>query len=216
MKNFPSPPSWSLLLYAKNHAITHDFYDQLTQTAGLKITDKSFSKKPYNQIYIEQSCEVLEPTAFIFPHHFKGGCLTKDIDNRPLYCRLTPLYYGLAPLKIYSCLEITRFIILLRSKNIDQTKQFYQDFDWAPERHDEGPLHYAFFSYPFLFEIYPERKLYSDKIEFLILAEDLKKMRPVLKKFNCPILSHAPHQIMARDPDGRLIQILQDKSWLKV
>jgi hypothetical protein len=207
---FPKyPPAWSLMLHTPHITQTRDFYTKLIHVAGIALTDTTSSKLK-NKLYLTSS--KASTTTFILEadhHHHDTAQPHQDGDGRKIHFN-----YASLPPDIIT-LPAARFITLLRSENIEVTKTFYQSFfpDWVSERHGDGPLHYSLRLQNFLFEIYPKRIRYPDNLECLILADNLANTMKAIDDFNLPILIQKETQVIMRDPDGRLLQILQNKSW---
>lgn len=206
-------PAWSLMLQAQDINTTRDFYTKLIHTAGIALTDKNpLNSGNDNKLYLTASKASTSKTAFILtaaPYHLDTPQQHQDRDGRKIYFHHASLPHDLIPL------PATGFITLLRSEDIATTRTFYQPFfpHWVSERHGDGPLHYSLRLQNFLFEIYPQRIRYPDTLEFLILADNLTSTMQAIGNFNLSILIQNQTQVIMRDPDGRLLQILQNKSW---
>lgn len=108
------------------------------------------------------------------------------------------------------------FITLLTSKNIDETKKFYEclSLEFVSEKHNNGPAHYSHSFKDTLLEIYPETSVKKDKISFIITVKNIEHSLKLLLNHGAKILDDsninaAYRRATIEDPDGRIIQIIE-------
>jgi hypothetical protein len=101
-------------------------------------------------------------------------------------------------------------VVILRSKDIDLTRKFYEKYStWTEEKHEKGPTHYSSQWGEIVAEIYPMRKLHSSSLELFIQVENIACIIDKLKKNHCFFFQQSLSHAVLQDPDGRLIQIMK-------
>jgi hypothetical protein len=108
----------------------------------------------------------------------------------------------------YSLPFSQKMIEILRSKQITETRAFYEQYSpWEEEQHGQGPIHYSSHWADLFVEIYPMRKPYSSTSELVIQVDNL----PIdeLQKQGISILQQNASHVLLEDPDGRLVQIMK-------
>jgi hypothetical protein len=95
-------------------------------------------------------------------------------------------------------------LLTLYSSDIEKAKAFYEQLGIAftPEKHGNGPMHYAGTMEGLVLEIYPTKHS-PGKVVLEIEVDDLEAL---VKKLDAQQDSHGWN---TRDPDGKLIYLKQ-------
>ena len=112
-------------------------------------------------------------------------------------------------------------LIVIRAADIERTADFYRclGFEFIPEQHGTGPLHFAANAAGIVFEIYPAKSLEevdrTTRLGFGVgnLAGVCESLRA--KQFEVP---QDPRDTpwgtrsLSRDPDGRTVELYEDRT----
>ena len=109
-------------------------------------------------------------------------------------------------------------LLVLRCKDIDLTRHFYQQlgFGFIEEKHGKGPVHYACNNGGFVLELYPTAEGQSpDNVRVGFLTDDLVTLNgdllngPGVKVVKPPAATADRIVMVLEDPDGRKVEISQ-------
>ncbi len=112
----------------------------------------------------------------------------------------------------------TLSLIVLKSKDIEKLKDFYQilGLDFVKEKHDKGAAHYASQMGNIVFELYPlKSENEADTMTRLgFQVEDLENTMNVLQAKEYQIVSPAKttefgYSAIVKDSDGRSVELYQ-------
>lgn len=132
-----------------------------------------------------------------------AGQMFTDHDQRTVA-------FTTSPSQDNSLLKSDRWVTLLRTKQMEETKQFYQFLgEWQPEKHGNGPDHYSLELKGSLFEIYPLRKKHEGNVEFVVQIDALSECLQKLESQGFAPLETRETSVLFRDPDSRLVQLLR-------
>lgn len=108
-------------------------------------------------------------------------------------------------------------IPVLVSKDINRTRDFYQflGFEFAAEKHGNGPDHFSTLLKDTVCEIYPELPSKRDKIFFIVWVPDIENCVKNISSYGGKLLEGIKQdkgkakQILVEDPDGRILKIIE-------
>lgn len=204
------------MLFSSNPKKLCDFY----RNYGLTFQNfKTAGVEHYPSL--NSSLWIIEKPQNLFTTPCLGGLITYNLcnENHETFS-FTPdaeknLAYGNAQVsqELYELLESSTkegWISILRDSSIVELLNFFKDIgEWCQEKHGAGPLHYALVVQDQVFEIYPERKEGSSKMEFIV---------PPSRKANdknYSLETVLPHNLIGRnmqieDLDGRHIRFMSE------
>ena len=109
-------------------------------------------------------------------------------------------------------------LLVLRCKNIEASKEFYSFFDFSfhKEQHGSGVQHYAATKNDFVLELYPVSKSKdSDNCRLGFTVQNIESLISIFKQQNWVekdlFTRYSQKIFIAKDPDGRKIEILEKK-----
>ena len=112
-------------------------------------------------------------------------------------------------------MQLSLKYLVLRTKNIDKLKLFYETvgLSFVKEQHGEGPWHYSCAIGNFVLEIYPAADAASkDMMGFKIenLEEKIQELQKIGVQIKTPIKQKAhPKRAVVYDYDGRIVELTE-------
>ena len=100
-------------------------------------------------------------------------------------------------------------LLVIRSKNIDTSKDFYEEIlrlKFNAEKHGNGPEHFSTIIDGTVFEIYPKGRLETTGLRLGFKIEDIELCIKRLRERDISF-EHNGDSIVIVDPDGHKIEI---------